>query len=552
MTRCLQTDHTARPADARSRSRARRSSSTATPRSPAKASSPKCSTCRRSPGYATGGTIHIIANNQIGFTTDPGDGRSTRYASDLAKGFDVPIVHVNADDVDACIAAVHLGDRFPAHVRPRRDDRSDRLPPLRPQRAGRARVHAAADVRRDQVASDRARAVRREAGRARRRSRRAGHGDARGARPARIAEAHRNVKERGAPQARSTHESQLRHDEAVADDRRRARDSCCAGPTRSSRRPPGFTLKQETRAQFERRRAALRDDGEVDWGLAEGLAFASLLGEGTPIRLTGQDTERGTFSHRHARAARREDGREVRPAAAPRRRAGARSRCYNSPLSEYACLGFEYGYSTELPRRSCSGKRSSATSTTARRSSSISSSPPGAAKWGQTSRLDAAAAARLRRRGSRALERAPRALPAALGRRATSGSRTARPPRNTSICCARRRTRTQAFPLVVMTPKRLLRKRAAYGTLDDLVDGAFREVIDDPRASRRERDTVERAAAVQRQDLLTISPRATTRDASATARSTKTAIVRVELLSPLPDATRSSTLIDELPERRSA
>ena len=64
------------------------------------------------PGYETGGTIHLIANNQIGFTTDPGDGRSTRYASDLAKGFDVPIVHVNADDVDACIAAVHLAIDF--------------------------------------------------------------------------------------------------------------------------------------------------------------------------------------------------------------------------------------------------------------------------------------------------------------------------------------------------------------------------------------------------------------------------------------------------------
>ena len=64
------------------------------------------------PGYATGGTLHIIANNQIGFTTDPGDARSTRYASDLAKGFDVPIVHVNADDVDACMAAVHLAVDF--------------------------------------------------------------------------------------------------------------------------------------------------------------------------------------------------------------------------------------------------------------------------------------------------------------------------------------------------------------------------------------------------------------------------------------------------------
>ena len=169
MARCLQTDHAknvpcGRHAERRAdphprRRRVRRR----------KASSRKCSTCRRSPGYATGGTIHLIANNQIGFTTDPSEGRSTRYASDLAKGYDAPIVHVNADDVDACIAAVHLAIDFRAQIRPRRHHRSDRLPPLRPQRAGRARVHAAADVRGDQVASDRARTLRLEARRARRR-----------------------------------------------------------------------------------------------------------------------------------------------------------------------------------------------------------------------------------------------------------------------------------------------------------------------------------------------------------------------------------------------
>ncbi len=112
--------HDARPQTDRSQELAtldrvrsrRRSSSTATRRSRARASSPKCSTCRRSAGYATGGTIHIISNNQIGFTTDPKEGRSTRYASDLAKGYDLPIVHVNADDVETCIPAVHLAIDF--------------------------------------------------------------------------------------------------------------------------------------------------------------------------------------------------------------------------------------------------------------------------------------------------------------------------------------------------------------------------------------------------------------------------------------------------------
>ena len=90
-------------------------------------------------------------NNQVGFTTDPDDARSTRWASDLAKGFDVPIIHVNADDVEACISRGAARVRLPPGVRPRRADRPDRLPPLRPQRGRRARLHAARDVREDQA-----------------------------------------------------------------------------------------------------------------------------------------------------------------------------------------------------------------------------------------------------------------------------------------------------------------------------------------------------------------------------------------------------------------
>ena len=111
-TRALQTDHS------RTFRRLRRQEGCADSHSRrcglhrAKASSPKCSICSRSRDTQTGGTLHIIANNQIGFTTDPRDSRSTRYSCDLSKGFDVPIVHVNADDVDACISAVQLAVEF--------------------------------------------------------------------------------------------------------------------------------------------------------------------------------------------------------------------------------------------------------------------------------------------------------------------------------------------------------------------------------------------------------------------------------------------------------
>ena len=120
-------------------------------------------------GYTTGGTLHLIANNQVGFTTDPAEGRSTRYSSDLAKGFDVPIIHVNADDPEAAISAIRLALAFRQPVRARRRRRPRRLPPLRPQRAGRARVHAAADGADDREPPDRPRAVRRAARRGGRR-----------------------------------------------------------------------------------------------------------------------------------------------------------------------------------------------------------------------------------------------------------------------------------------------------------------------------------------------------------------------------------------------
>ena len=111
-------------------------------------------------GYTVGGTIHLIQNNQVGFTTDPDDARSTRWASDLAKGFDVPIIHVNADDVAGLHQRRAARVRVPPGVRPRRADRPDRLPPLRPQRGRRARLHAARDVPGDQEAPAGARAVR--------------------------------------------------------------------------------------------------------------------------------------------------------------------------------------------------------------------------------------------------------------------------------------------------------------------------------------------------------------------------------------------------------
>ena len=120
-------------------------------------------------GYKVGGSLHLVQNNQIGFTTDFEDSRSTTWASDLAKGYDVPIIHVNADDVEACMSAVRLAMAFRTEFGHDVADRPDRLPALRPQRGRRARVHAARDVRADQAPRARIGALRQRPDRGRRR-----------------------------------------------------------------------------------------------------------------------------------------------------------------------------------------------------------------------------------------------------------------------------------------------------------------------------------------------------------------------------------------------
>ena len=140
-------------------------------------------------GYSTGGTIHVIQNNQVGFTTDPEEARSTPYAADMAKGFNVPIVHVNADDVEACVGGGAAGDGLPRALGPRHRHRRDRLPPLRPQRDRRARLHAADDGGEDQVPPAGLRDLRREADRR-------GDGLRRGGRPGLRASATRRCRRR--------------------------------------------------------------------------------------------------------------------------------------------------------------------------------------------------------------------------------------------------------------------------------------------------------------------------------------------------------------------
>ena len=473
------------------------------------------------PGYATGGTFHIIANNQIGFTTDARDSRSTRYASDLAKGFDMPIVHVNADDVDACIAAVHLAAEFrkrfardvlidligyrrsghneqdePAYTQPLMNEKIKAHPTARELFANKL-------IAQGTITSDQATQMIAET-------------------TARLQEAYKNVKEsRGSGMIEKISQTAPRPTATLAPlDRGKLID----WSNRLVAVPPGFTLNKKLQTQFDRRKALIAEKGLVDWGMAEALAFASLLSSGVPIRITGQDTERGTFSHRHA--VMHDPGTNTEYI--PLQHLGAAKASFeihNSPLSEYACVGFEYGYAAAIPKSLVLWEAQFGDFVNGAQIIIDQFIAAGQAKWGQTSRLTLLLPHGYEGQGP---EHSSARLERFLQLAAEGNIRIAYPSTaGNYFHLLRMQAGSQnPLPLVVMTPKSLLRSEAASGTIDDMATGEFKAVIDDPAI--KDKSKVERILLCTGKiyyDLI---------GADAYAKMKKTAIVRIEMLSPMP------------------
>ena len=241
--------------------------------------------------------------------------------------------------------------------------------------------------------------------------------------------------------------------------------------------PDGFTLNPKLAKQLERRRDALREGG-IDWGQAESLAFASLLGEGIPIRLSGQDTERGTFSHRHAVLHDPVSGETYTPLQnLPS--AAASFEIYNSPLSEYAPLAFEYGYSIAAPDALVLWEAQFGDFINGAQIVIDQFIVSGRSKWGQTSRLTLLLPHGYEGNGP---EHSSARLERLLQLAAQENIRIANTTTAAQFFHLLRRQALDATarPLVVMTPKGLLRLRSATSTLDDLSDGAFKPVLGDP------------------------------------------------------------------------
>jgi multifunctional 2-oxoglutarate metabolism enzyme len=473
-------------------------------------------------GYSTGGTIHLILNNQIGFTTDPRDGRSTDYSSDLAKGFDAPIIHVNADDAEACLAAVRLAmmyrEKFhgdvvidlvgyrryghneadePAYTQPMMYERIKQTPSVRQKYAAQLAGEGVVDA--PQAEADAEAAYQRLA--EIQQAVKAGQGT----------EDTQRITPRSAPEPATA---------VAADVLTKLNGELLAVPD-------GFTMHPKLQKQLERRRDALTSpEGGIEWAHAEALAFASLLAQGTPIRMTGQDTERGTFSQRHLVLHDVRTGKQHTPI---QHLADVHVpfELYNSPLSEYACLGFEYGYAVAAQEALVLWEAQFGDFVNGAEVVIDQFLIAGLAKWGETSRLTLLLPHGYEGQGpEHSSARLERFL--ALGAEGNIRVANCTTPAQYFHLLRRQARHTEIRPLVVMTPKSLLRLPAATSQLDDLVLGKFRTVLWDRDRTWPERVTRLILCSGKIYYDIIASP--------LRAETPRVKIGRVELLYPFPGA----------------
>jgi 2-oxoglutarate dehydrogenase E1 component len=477
-------------------------------------------------GYEVGGIIHIIANNQLGFTAEPRDSFSTSYASGLARGFKIPIVHVNADDPVACIEAARLAWAY------RQRFKLDSLIDLVGYRR---------------------------------------HGHNEGDEPSftqpliyRIVAEHptvrelyaRNLVERGMvsadvpPQLVERSFAKL---ESVYADLQPEQDYVPPlpdpPPSGAARRahtavplerlealnrgllavPDGFAVHRKLERGRERRRQAFAtpDERTIDWAAAEDLALASILEDGIAIRFTGEDVERGTFSQRHAVYHDTVNGSEHAPLAAfPQ--AKASFEIHNSALSENAALGFEFGYNIQEPGRLVLWEAQYGDFINGAQTVLDEFITSGRAKWGLTPSLTLLLPHGYEGQGpdhsSARLERFLQSA-ADLNMRIANCTTAAQ-----YFHVLRRQAlllQTDPLPLVLLTPKSLLRHALTASTPRELAEGRFLQVIDDEQAARQ-------AASIRR--LVLCSGKVYVDLVSSESRKSRTdvAIARVEQVYPFP------------------
>jgi multifunctional 2-oxoglutarate metabolism enzyme len=429
-------------------------------------------------GYRVGGTVHVIINNQLGFTTPPDSARSSEYPTDVAKMVQAPIFHVNGDDPEAVVRVARLAFQYRQrfnkdvvidmvcyrrHGHNEGDDPSYTQPQMYAKidaRRSVRKLYTEALVKRGDITLDEAeQALDDYQARLQ-----AALDETRQSAPSPDAK----VRERPEPVGVLPH-LDTGIDRTVVD---RIYDVL-------STLPDGFTVHPKLERQFETRTAMFRS-GEVDWALAEAMAFGSLLDEGVSVRLTGQDSRRGTFSQRHSTLVDYETGEEHVPLA--RLAAGpTRLWIYDSLLSEYAALGFEYGYSVANKDPLILWEAQFGDFMNGAQIIIDQFLVSAEDKWSQTSGLVLLLPHGYEGQGP---EHSSARIERFLILAAEDNIQVVNATTSAQYFHLLRRQvlREVRKPLVVFTPKSLLRAKPARSSIDELTSGHFLEVIDDPFA----------------------------------------------------------------------
>jgi 2-oxoglutarate dehydrogenase E1 component len=473
-------------------------------------------------GYRVGGTIHIVVNNQLGFTTPPESARSSEYCTDIAKSVQAPILHVNGDDPEACVRVARLAFEYRQEFHKdividmvcyRRHGHNEGDDPSYTQPKMYRTIDSKRSVRKIYVEN----LVRR--------------GD---------------ITMDEAESALSDFQSRLQ--EALDQTRSDAPESeivaaphppdagvlprVATGVDRSEidrvyealdATPESFTMHPKLAKQFAKRTEML-DDGHIDWALGEGLAIGSILAEGTSVRVAGQDSRRGTFSHRHSTLFDYVSGAEYVPLRALAHEGGSEFWIYDSLLSEYAALGFEYGYTVINQDALVIWEAQFGDFANGAQIIIDQFLVAAEDKWGQHSGLVLLLPHGYEGQGP---EHSSARLERFLILCAEDNIQVCQPTRPAQYFHLLRRQiqREVRKPLIVTTPKSGLRDRHWRSSIDDLTTGSFREVVPDT--------TITDETAVQRVVLASgkVSVEAETK---RDERGSNVPVIRVEQLYPWP------------------
>ena len=433
-------------------------------------------------GYRVGGTLHIVVNNQVGFTTGPRQGRSTTYATDVAKMLQIPIFHVNGEDPEAVAQVIELAMDF------RREFRRDVVIDMY---AYRRHGHNESDEPAFTQPVMYGKIKRRPSVRESYRDHLLELGEVTRDEAERIVEERRLHLEQELSVARSG-EFQLQYstlegvwkaylggsDEDVPDvDTGITEQDARAWLERLTEVPDAFRLNSKIRRALETRRTMAKGEAPLDWAAGEALAFASLVADGVKVRFTGQDSERGTFSHRHAVFHDTEDGHEFVPLSAIARDPKT-FEIHNSPLSEAAVLGFEYGYSLDTPDGLVLWEAQFGDFVNSAQVIIDQFLASAEDKWKRLSGLVLLLPHGFEGQGP---EHSSARLERFLQLCAEDNLQVAYPttPAQYIHLLRRQSVRPLRKPLIVMTPKSLLRHPRAVSDLGDVTEGRFRRVLPD-------------------------------------------------------------------------